>query len=45
MCGTDDMILPVILAKGKANSIDLNSFSDLVDLYVYYPVKESIKNQ
>jgi len=44
VCGTDDTILRIIKAEGRPLHVDLNSFSDLVDLYVYYPVKESAKN-
>ena len=37
--------MTAIKAKDDPEKVDLNSFSDIVDLYVYYPLKESIKNQ
>mmetsp|Transcript_24000 Transcript_24000/g.29837 ORF Transcript_24000/g.29837 Transcript_24000/m.29837 type:complete len:107 (+) Transcript_24000:110-430(+) len=42
--GTDHMILNAITCEDNSNMVELNKFADLVDLYVYHPVKEAIKN-
>jgi len=43
--GTEDLILKEIAVPDNPAMCDLNRFSDLVDLYVYMPSKESGKHQ
>ena len=43
--GTDHMIFKTLGMDPDTNLIDLNYFADLVDVYIYYPVKEAVKSQ
>ena len=44
--GTEDKVLQEILVDSDSGMVDLNLFSDLVDLYVYMPSKDrDLKNQ
>ena len=43
--GTDHMIFKAMGVDPVTNLIDMNIFADLVDVYIYYPVKEAVKSQ
>ena len=45
LCGTEDFMIQAVVSKDDPEKLCLNNFSDLIDCYVYFPVKESIKNQ
>ena len=45
VCGTESIIMWAITVEENPDLVDLNAFSDLIDCYVYYPVKESVKDQ
>ena len=40
VAGTEDSIFKEIAVEGSPGLLDLNLFNDLVDLYVYVPIKD-----
>ena len=45
VAGTDHLIFKAIGKDSDSDMIDLNNFADLIDVYIYYPVKEAVKSQ